>query len=53
MSDEVKKNRGYAVKLNYDTASLFLFSSLRMTVSSTIRRDVLLHLRRNRSFRNC
>lgn len=24
MSDEVKKNRGYAVKLNYDTASLFL-----------------------------
>ena len=22
MSDEVKKNRGYAVKLNYDTASL-------------------------------
>ena len=26
------KNRGYAVKLNYDTASLFLFSSLRMTV---------------------
>ena len=34
-------------------ALLFLYSSLRMTVSSTIRRGVLLRLRRNRSFRNC